>query len=266
MKLFCVLLLTGIAALGAPGLARAQDADELSRKLSNPVADLISVPIQANFDFGAGIDGDGAATTVNIQPVAPISISADWNMISRTILPVAYRDYLPPGDETFGIGDITQSLFFAPKTPGENGVIWGVGPVFLIPTASDDVLGAGKVGIGPTAVALKQEGPWTLGALVNHVWSVAGNEDRADVNATFLQPFATYGLGKGRSITLNTESSYDWEGEQWTMPLNLSYSQVFKAGDQTMSFLVGGRYYVDGPVGAPEWGLRTALTFLFPKG
>jgi hypothetical protein len=246
--------------------AQERDADELARQLSNPVADLISVPMQGNIDFGAGSDSEGTGVTINVQPVIPISISSDWNMISRTILPIAYRDYLPtPGDDTFGIGDITQSLFFSPKRP-VGGLILGAGPVFLIPTASDDVLGAGQFGIGPTAVVLKQAGPWSVGALVNHIWSVAGDDDRDDVSSTFLQPFVTRALGQGRSVTLNAESSYDWEHEQWLVPVNLSYSQVFRVGGQSMSFVVGGRYYFDGPEGAPQWGLRAGLTLLFPKG
>src|SRR5262245_54097349 len=256
-------------ALLAPASAWAQeghDADALARQLSNPVADLISLPIQANFDFGAGLDNEGSAITINVQPVIPISINENWNVISRTILPIGYRDYLPlPDGDTFGIGDITQSLFFSPKHPGAHGLIWGAGPVFLIPTASDDMLGAGQFGIGPTAVVLTQGEPWTLGALVNHIWSIAGDDDREDVSATFLQPFATYHLSGGRSVTLNTETTYDWVSEQWTVPINLSYSQVFRVGHQSMSFLVGAKYVVESPEAAAQWGLRATLTFLFPK-
>lgn len=262
----CRLLL--VAALGVGflvGQAAAQDADELSKQLANPVASLISVPFQSNFEFGAGT-GDGFAYTLNIQPVIPFSISEEWNLISRTILPVAYRDYLPPPDgNTFGLGDITQSLFFSPKTPGANGLIWGVGPVFLIPTATDDFLGSGKFGLGPTGVALVQKGPWTVGILANHIWSVAGSDDRGEVNSTFLQPFLSYALGHGTSILLNTESSYDWVSEQWTVPINLGVQQVFKLGEQPVSFQVGGKYYAEAPEGGPEWGIRTTLTFLFPK-
>jgi hypothetical protein len=136
----------------------------------------------------AGPDNDGFAYTPNIQPIIPISLNDDWNLISRTILPVAYRDYLPPPDgDTFGLGDITQSLFFSPKASTAGGLIWGVGPVFLVPTATDDFLGTGKWGAGPTGVALVQKGEWTVGALANHIWSFAGESDRAEVNSTYVQ-------------------------------------------------------------------------------
>jgi hypothetical protein len=255
-----------IALSVVPRSACAEDnADEIAKKLSNPVAAMISVPMQSNFDFGAGAD-NGFAYTLNIQPVIPISIGDDWNMISRTIVPIAYRNYLPPPDgDVGGLGDITQSLIFSPKTPGPSGIVWGLGPVFLIPTATDDFLGTGKFGIGPTAVVLKQSGPWTVGGLANHIWSVAGDDDRSDVNQTFLQPFAAYALGHGTTISLNAETSYDWVADQWTVPINLGVSQVFKIGDQTMSIQVGGKYYAEKPAGGPDWGIRTTLTFIIPE-
>ena len=246
--------------------AYAEDnADELAKKLSNPVAAMVSVPFQSNFDFGAGADDNGFAYTLNIQPVIPISISDNWNLISRTILPIAYRDYLPPPDgDVGGLGDITQSLFFSPKNPGPSGIIWGIGPALLIPTATDDFLGTGKFGIGPTGVVLKQTGPWTVGALANHIWSVAGEGDRGEVNSTFLQPFLTYSFGHGTTLSLNTESTYDWVADEWTVPINLGVQQVFKIGDQAMAFQVGGKYYAEAPDDGPQWGVRTTLTFLFP--
>lgn len=246
--------------------AAAQDADELSKQLSNPVASLISVPFQSNFDFGAGTNGDGFGYLLNIQPVIPISLNDDWNLISRTILPVAFRDYLPPPDgNTFGLGDTTQSLFLSPKAPGPGGLIWGLGPAILIPTATDDFLGSGKLGLGPTGVALVQKGRWTVGMLANHIWSVAGEGGRPEVNQTFLQPFTSYALGSGRSITLNTETTYDWVGSQWTVPINLTFQQVFKIGTQAMSFQIGGRVYAEKPEQGPDWGIRTGLTLLFPE-
>jgi hypothetical protein len=261
-----VLALLAGSVGAVSSVAAQEDGDELAKQLSNPIASLISVPLQSNFDFGAGVDGDGFAYTMNVQPVIPISISDDWNMISRTILPIGYRSYLPtPDGDTFGLGDITQSLFFSPTAQGPGGLTWGVGPVFLIPTATDDFLGTGKFGIGPTAVALVQPDPWTVGILANHIWSVAGEDDREDVSQTFLQPFLAYSLGHGTTISLNTESSYDWEADQWTVPINLGVSQVFKIGDQAMSIQLGGKWYAEAPEGGPEWGIRTTLTFLFPR-
>jgi hypothetical protein len=241
----------------------AQEAD-LAQKLANPVADLISVPIQSNFDFGVGA-GDGTVWRTNIQPVIPFSISEDWNVISRTILPVVDQEGLAAAGDSLdasGLGDITQSFFFSPK---ESSPIWGVGPVLLIPSATDDLLGGEKWGIGPTAVVLKQEGPWTFGALANHLWDVAGDDSRAGVNATFLQPFVSYITPTKTTFTINTETTYDWQNDQWIVPANLVVSQLFKIGEQPVQAFVGARYYVETPNGGPEWGLRFGLTFLFPK-
>lgn len=259
-------LLAGVLCHPSP-LAAQDDAAALAKKLANPVAALISVPLQGNYDSGFGPDGDGDKWVLNIQPVVPISIGEKWNLISRTILPVVSQSDLFPGaGSQTGIGDIVQSAFFSPKAPTSAGWIWGVGPVFLLPTGSNDLLTTDKWGAGPTAVVLKQQGPWTYGALGNHLWSFAGDDDRADVDSTFIQPFLTYGTPTGWSYTLQTESTYDWDGEQWSVPVNVAVSKVTKIGGQLVSLAGGLRYWADGPENGPDGvGYRIAVTLLFPK-
>jgi hypothetical protein len=254
------------AALAAPALAQESSAD-LAKKLSNPVAALISVPLQLNYDEDIGPVEKGSRWTLNVQPVVPIDLNKDWNLISRTIVPlVSQKDIYPGAGSQSGLGDIVQSVFFSPKAPTASGWIWGAGPVFLIPAGSDDLLSARKWGAGPTAVVLKQQHGWTYGALVNHIWSFAGDNDRNDVSSTFLQPFVSYTTPDAWTYSLNTESTYDWKGEQWSVPLNALVSKVTKFGDQLVSVGAGLRYWADGPESGPHGlGLRFVVTFLFPK-
>jgi len=306
-KQIVATLALSVVAL-APG-ARAEEADQaakLAKQLANPVASLISVPFQANYDFNMGPTGDGSKFTLNFQPVIPVSLNKDWNLIVRTILPyisqhdVFYHEVprfpglpdrilneIPPAlrDDAEklarqlyknairkhpqnrsqdGLGDTTQSFFLSPKEPGPGGIIWGLGPVFLYPSATQDLLGGGKWGAGPTLVVLKQTGGWTIGALANQIWSFAGDSDREDISAMFLQPFVSYTTRTHTTFTLNTESTYDWETSQWTVPINAMVSQVLKIGRQPVSIQLGGRYYAEGPSGAPDWGVRLNFTLLYP--
>ncbi|MFC5577797.1 transporter [Lysobacter niabensis] len=261
MKRLCLML---PMILAAP-VAWSQEADELAKQLSNPVASLISVPLQYNVDFNIGSE-DGTRHFLNIQPVIPTSISQDWNLITRVIAPVVYQDdVFGNSGSQFGLGDITPTFFLSPKQPTTGGWIWAVGPVFLLPTATDDLLGAEKWGIGPSAVVLKQtKAGWTYGVLANHIWSVAGEDDRADVSSTFLQPFLTKGFPGGRTLSFNFESSYDRKGDAWNVPMNIGYSKVMKAGNQLLSLQGGVRYYFETPGDGPDWGVRFALTLLYP--
>lgn len=248
--------------------ALAEDDADLAKKLSNPVADLISVPIQGNYDSGIGPLGDGSKLYFNVQPVIPISITPDWNMISRTILPIVSQDEIfPLAGEQKGIGDVTQSLFFSPSKPTDAGIIWGLGPVFLLPTGSDELLSTEKWGAGPTGVLLKQSGPWTVGVLANHIWSFAGEEDRADINSSFVQPFVSYTTSDLWTFTLNTESTYNWNTEEWSVPVNFQVAKLVKFGTQPVSLFAGVRYWADTPesTGPSDVGFRFGMTFLFPK-
>jgi hypothetical protein len=236
---------------------------ELVKKTLNPVADLISVPIQNNWDFGIG-SADAMKYTANIQPVIPISLNKDWNLITRTILPVIYEGPRFSGDSSHsGLGDTLQSFFLSPKQP-VGGWIVGAGPALLYPTGWDPVLGSGKWGAGPTVVLLRQEKGFTYGILANQVWSYAGWGSQ-NVNNTFLQPFFSYSTKTYTSFGVNTESTYDWQLHQWSVPLNFTITQLIKIGKQPLSLQLGYRYYADGPQGGPDWGLRFTVTMLFPK-
>lgn len=241
-----------------------QAHDDLAKQLQNPVASLISVPFQLNYDQNIGDDDSGALWTLNIQPVIPISISADWNLISRTIIPLKWSDGIPSGASSdFGLGDVVQSFFFSPKAPTAGGWIWGAGPVLLIPMSSDRRYGAGEWGGGITAVALKQENGWTYGALANHIVDFDGD---IDINATFLQPFVSYTTPDAWTFAINTESTYDWEASQWSVPINASVSKLVNFGQQPVSFQLGLRHWAETAPSGPEGlGARFNVTFLFPK-
>jgi hypothetical protein len=262
MKTIAILMLC-LALLPALPVFAAQSEEELAKATQNPVAPMISVPFQNNWDFGIG-PAEAMRYTLNFQPVVPIALGR-CNLIIRTILPYIYAEAtVKGGDDESGLGDITQSFFFSPSSK-LNGWIVGVGPALYYPTSTNDAIGSKKWGAGPTIVALKQEHGLTLGLLSNHLWSFAGDDDRDDISATFIQPFCSYTTKTYTIFGVNTESTYDWENSQWTVPVNLSVTQMLKIGRLPLTCQAGYRYYLDAPDGGPDWGLRFTLTFLFPE-
>jgi hypothetical protein len=254
-----------LIATAPAAFAEEESMASIAEKLNNPVASMISVPFQNNFDWGGGPDDDGFQYKMNFQPVIPISLNDDWNLIARTILPfISQDDRIGTGSET-GLGDTTATFFFSPAKNGPGEPIWGLGPALLLPTATDDVLGTEKWGAGPAGLILMQEHGWTYGALVTQLWSFAGADDRNYVNQTLLQPFLSYTTPQHTSYTVNLESVYDWHAEEWTVPVNLMVSQLVKIGDAPVNFQLGARYYMDKPSGGPDWGLRFAVTLVIPK-
>ncbi len=240
------------------------DSVALAKALANPIANLISVPFKVNWDTGIGPAG-ADRTTILFQPVIPFEISDDWNLITRTIVPyISAESPFGVGGTQSGFSDTTQSFFFSPKAPTEDGWIWGVGPVFLYPTATNGLLGTGKWGAGLSAIALRARDGWTTGVLVNHIWSVAGRSEREDVNLTYTQPFVAYTFKTATTVGLTSETTYDWLDQEWTVPVNAYVSQVLPIGDQPASVTLLGRYYADKPAGGPDWGLTFVFTLLFP--
>lgn len=251
----------------SPSSAQESSAD-LAKKLSNPISSVISVPFVYNYDENIGPVDGGKRSVLNIQPVIPISLNDDWNVISRTIVPlIDQQDIFPGSGHQSGVGDTLQNFFFSPKEPTEAGLIWGVGPIFLLPTASDDLLGGGKWGGGPTGVALIQSGPWTIGALANHVWSFAGDSNRPSVNSSFVQPFISYNTPDAWTFSLNAESTYNWNNEDWAVPIKAQISKLVVINEQPISIGAGVRYWANSATNGPEgWGAIININFLIPTG
>jgi hypothetical protein len=241
-------------------------AEELAKKLSNPVADLVSIPFQFNWQEGYGVNDD-LQFVLNVQPVVPFHITKDWNMIARFIVPYISQPEISPGvGPVSGLGTITYSTFFS---PANSDFIWGIGPVFGLPMTSDPVLGGGQWLVGPTFVGLKQSGGWTYGALLNQQFSIAntGKQNLPYFSQAFIQPFIAYTTKSAVTFTLQSQSTYNWEAapdQRWTVPVNFLVSKVTRLGPFPFSIQAGGGYYAARPDVGPKWRLQMAFTLLLP--
>jgi hypothetical protein len=241
------------------------DAQDLAKKLANPVSDVVSVPLQFNWVNGNGPD-EGLRFVMNFQPVVPFAISEKWRLIGRWIMP--YVSQPASLGSASGLGDITASAFFSPRAA--TAVLWGVGPVITLPTTSDPGLGSGKWSAGPTAVIVKQTGAWTYGMLWNQLWSYAStsNLDRNEANQALFQPFLARVAPKGVTYTVQSEAVANWAADKssdtWTIPINVQVSKVTRFGPFPFSIAGGLGVFVAKPDGGPEWQLRTSFTLVLP--
>jgi hypothetical protein len=283
-----ILVVASLIDLGGTSVAHAQQGEDLREAAQNPIADLISLPFQNNTNFDIG-HTDNTQNVLNIQPVYPAHLSPNWNLITRPILPVIYQ---PPflsgpelhaaeqvvgpeiGETEFGLGDLTPEIFFSPRKPVQLApglsLVWGAGPAFQFPTATDDELGTGKWSAGPAFVAFFSDRALhvTTGFLILNLWSFAGDGDRANVNAMTLQPFFNYNLPKGWYLTTSPLITANWEADdddRWTLPIGGGIGRIFKIGRQPINANLTAYYNVLTPndVGA-NWQLRAEWTFLFP--
>ena len=265
MKVRTLSYLVLFVAFGFIVLSHA-DEEELAKQTQNPLADLISVPFQNNIGFNLG-PHDRTQNVLNIQPIIPFNLTDNWNLITRTIVPVIYQpDVLSNSGGEFGLGDINMTLFLSPSKPGK--LIWGLGPIVSFPTATDKTLGTDKWSAGPSVVLLTTTGDWVIGVLANNVWSFAGDDDRDDVNQLLLQYFINYNFQGGwylSSAPINTANWKADDGNRWTIPIGGGGGKVFKLGKRPLNVSTQAFYDVEHPDFGPEWTLRLQLQFLFPK-
>jgi len=257
--------LPAVALFLATGASAQESAGDLAKQAQNPVAHMISLPFQNNFNFGVGPKED-LQYVLNVQPVVPFRLNEDWNLITRTIVPVIYQPELAPGvGKEAGLGDIQASFFFSPAKPSS--FIWGFGPVVMVPSASKNIFGYGKLSLGLSGVALAMHGPWVYGALISDIASVAGRSNREDVHQMVIQPFANYNMPGGWYLTTSPLITANWKapaGQKWTVPLGGGVGRVFHVGQQAMNAQLQAFSNTQHPDGAAKWSLRFQLQFLFP--
>jgi hypothetical protein len=269
-RLWIVSVAMSLMCLGAlPTWAQdssEQKTSEIAKQAQNPIANVISVPLENDFYPNTGIDKEDSYV-LEMKPVVPFKLSNDWNLITRTVIPVAQVPDLAPGvNGASGLGDVQTSLFFSPVIVGK--VIWGAGPVISLPTATEGILGTKKVSIGPTAVALSIQGHWLFGTLVQNLFSVAGPSARPDVNQMLMQPFVNYNMRHGWYLTSSPIITSNWEvnsNNRWTVPVGGGVGRIVHFGTIPVSTYAQFFRNVERPEGTSRWSARFEMTFLFPK-
>ncbi len=252
------------------GVHAEMSAEELAKLAQNPVGNLISVPFQNNTNFNVG-PLDGTQNILNIQPVYPIEVNPDWNIITRTIIPLIWQPGFSAGQGTeFGLGDIQLSAFLSPSKPTADGIIWGGGAIVQTPTNTDARLGNKNWGLGPTAVVLriKQGDPWVYGVLANNVWSLSSDERGGAYNNGLIQPFVNYNFKEGFYLTSAPVMTVNWKadgGQKWTVPLGGGVGKIFHLGRLPVNTQLSAYYNVVHPDDGANWQMRVQVQLMFPK-
>jgi hypothetical protein len=259
----------GLAILAAAPSRAEMSSEELAKLAQNPVGNLISVPFQNNTNFNVGPE-DGTQNILNIQPVLPITLNKDWNLITRTIVPLIWQPGFEPGQGTrFGLGDLQLSGFFSPSKPTAGGLIWGAGAIVQMPTNSND-LGNKNWGMGPTAVVLRMKhgDPWVYGVLANNVWSLSSDNDGGAYNNGLIQPFVNYNFKSGLYLNSAPIATVNWKADSdqaWTVPLGGGVGKIFHLGKLPVNTQLSAYYNVVHPDYGANWQLRAQVQLMFPK-
>jgi hypothetical protein len=265
LSVFLLIAMTAAQVL-AQTKEKAESTEELQKAAQNPIADLISIPLQNNFNFGVGPQ-DKMQYVGNIQPVIPFHASENWNVITRTIVPFVYQPELAPGvGDVFGLGDIQFTAFLSPSKPGE--FIWGVGPIFQFPSGTNNSMTTGQWCAGPSVVGLKMDGHWVYGALANYISSYAGQSDRGAVSQWLIQPFVNYNMADGWYLTsapIITANMMADTSDRWTVPIGGGAGRLIRINKVPVNFSLQGFYNVARPDAGPDWSIRFQIQLLLPQ-
>lgn len=247
----------------APGEPAPGDVTALAKATQNPVADLLAIPLQFNFNSGGDL-GDRTALNLNVQPVVPISLTSEWIVVARTIIPL-YNLPDQSGDGASGVGDIVSELLVSSAEAST--FQWGVGPVFSLPTATLAPVRTGSWAAGPAAVGLVTTGRWVAGALATQTWTFADYGDRREVEQLQIQAFANFNFGQGWAVVAAPLIIADWTASSdnaWTVPLGGGLTWTTHVGDQAVQ--LSAQYYRNlvYPDGGAANQLRFLVSFLFP--